>query len=319
MDRSVEKELIWYNSKIKVNYKMIFWKDIYQNGLKFVHQLFVGGCLKTNPEVFQDFKLGTMRYNSLKAAIPKQWIQDMFVISKRTFLPMPPHNFDKAVQSMNLSATIYKYLQDGLMLIHNKYIKWRVELGSEYSESLTEFAERHKDIYRVTNVARFRSFQYRLIQRGLITNIQLYKWNIVESSQCTFCSETPETVLHLFVECSCVRKIWQSVCEFIGEEYGPVALKQWASNIIMNNVVDFKCSIVNFIVLIFKQYIYSQRCLKKELKWQELKGKIKTIERVERYIAVKNNKVHLHAKKWGRKISSLNEFISEYNFEREFL
>ena len=319
LDRCIEKELIWYNSKIKVNYKMIFWKDVYQNGLKFLHQLFVGGRLKTDLEVAQEFKLSTMRYNSLKAAIPKQWIQDMCNTSKEAFLPMPPHNYDKAVHSKSLSSTVYRYLQDDLLLIHNKYIKWRIELGSEYNESLVEFAEKHKDIYRVTNIAKYRSFQYRLIQRGLVTNVQLCKWNIVESNLCTFCGEALETVPHLLVECPHVHMIWQSVFKFIAEEYGPVRINTETCNIIMNNIVESKCSIANFICLISKQYIYSQRCLKKELLWQELKGKIKSIERIERYIAVKNNKVHLHVKKWGRKTYGLDEFVQQYNFEIEVL
>ena len=78
------------------------------------------------------------------------------------------------------------------MIIHNKYMKWIQELGQDPFGSLHDFAQSHCKIYKVTNVTKYRSFQYRLLQRGLVTNIQLYKWDIVEDNLCTFCHQEVE-------------------------------------------------------------------------------------------------------------------------------
>jgi len=37
---------------------------------------------------------------------------------------------------------------------------------------------------------------------NIVTNIQLCDLEIVESNKCVFCSNHPETLLHLFSECS---------------------------------------------------------------------------------------------------------------------
>ena len=49
------------------------------------------------------------------------------------------------------------------MLIHNKYMKWKQELGTDLCESLCDFGKSHLDIFRTTNVAKYRSFQYSAI------------------------------------------------------------------------------------------------------------------------------------------------------------
>ena len=36
----IENQIIWYNSKIRIKGKPIFWADVYGQGLKFVYQLF---------------------------------------------------------------------------------------------------------------------------------------------------------------------------------------------------------------------------------------------------------------------------------------
>ena len=80
------------------------------------------------------------------------------------------------------------------MIIHNKYMKWTAELGDWLCETLTDYGKAFRELYKVTNVTKCRNFQYRLLQRGLVTNIQLEKWNILPSANCTFCHKVPETI-----------------------------------------------------------------------------------------------------------------------------
>ena len=55
---------------------------------------------------------------------------------------------------------------------------------------------------------------------------------------------------------------------------------------------------VNTIVLITMQYIYSCRCLKAIPNFYQLKWKILDMHNIEKYIAVKNDKLPKHLKKW---------------------
>ena len=90
-------------------------------------------------------------------------------------MPISPYNYDVCIntQGKHLSRKVYKFLAEDVMLIHNKYMKWRSILGEEFDIGLYDFGLLHKDIYTIMNVAKFRSFQYRLLQRGLVTNTLL--------------------------------------------------------------------------------------------------------------------------------------------------
>ena len=67
-----EKQIIWYNSRIKIGGKMILWKDALDKGLKFVHQLFDQDGFMSYQAVLDEFGLSRLRYNNLKSAIPEE-------------------------------------------------------------------------------------------------------------------------------------------------------------------------------------------------------------------------------------------------------
>ena len=54
----------------------------------------------------------------------------------------------------------------------------------------------------------------------------------------------------------------------------------------------------NLIVLITKYYIYSSRCQQKNLNIIAIKEELKSICIIEKYYAVKTDKVQLHNEKW---------------------
>ena len=69
----IENQFLWYNSRIKIRGRIFCWKDAYIGGLKYVHQLFDSGVFKSNEALIQEFGLTSMRINSLKSALPKEW------------------------------------------------------------------------------------------------------------------------------------------------------------------------------------------------------------------------------------------------------
>ena len=155
--RRTENQIIWYNSNIRVKGKPFFWKDIYEKGLMYVHQLFCNGTLIPSLEAREAFGLTELRYNSLKSAIPVEWRRFFAENVTQSFFPLPPHNYDKAFGEYkdNLTRQVYKSSADDILLCHNKYIKWREELGENFCEGILDFGKRHMDIYRITNIAKF--------------------------------------------------------------------------------------------------------------------------------------------------------------------
>ena len=303
-DFRVENQIIWYNSCILVGKKPVYWGDAHKRGLKYVHQLFNQQVLKTDEQVLQEFGISKMRYNSLKSALPASWKAFFQRNPKQAFFPIPPHNLDMAIQSpYKTTKMIYRYVSNDRIVLHNKYIKWRIELGYELTESLSEFTKYIREIYNITNITKYRSFQYRLITRGLVTKIQLSKWKITESDMCHFCDSQRETIPHLLYECSKVEELWETTAEYIRTRFGVTEIHMDTQSVILNQIVPQARHVANFLCLVTKQYIYSQKCLNKDLSTHQLQAKFKHLERVEKYIAIKNGKITTHERKWGLGLS----------------
>ena len=215
----IENQIIWYNSKIRVRDKPVLWRDVYKAGLVFVYQLFENQEFKSFSRIQEEYGLSAMRYNSLKSAVPKDWTRYFLATPIKCFSPLPPNNYQMLVakSEKHFSQTVYRFLSEDITLTHSKYIGWRRELGAEMDETLYDFRYLHLDIYRITNIAKYRSFQYRLVQRGLVTNIQMFKWGLIESNICSFCGQSEETLTHLFYYCNKVQVLWKAVIKYIKE------------------------------------------------------------------------------------------------------
>ena len=293
----IENQLIWRNSYLKIGGKTIMWSDVIKKGLLYVHQLFRRGSYKTYAEVQHEYGLTMIRFNSLKASIPGEWRIFLEENSLKSYLPVAPHTYDSCcADNFPVTKNVYGFLSDDIMLVHSKYVKWRSEVGPDFCEGLLDFGKAHMRIYKVTNNPKYRSFQYRLLQRGIITNIHLKKWGILGSDLCTFCKNVPETLVHLFCSCPVVFGLWLDIKKLLNEWYPRAEVCILESNIILNRIS--RLEVINFICLIVKQYVYQNRCLGKDLHIVEVKKVVTSIRCIERYIAIKNNKLPIHDKKW---------------------
>ena len=252
--------------------------------------------------------------------MPKQWRTFFEETPPQTFMPLSPTTFDRCVVPgrKNLSKEIYEFLSEDVILIHNKYVKWCRDLGGDFCESICDFGAKHQQLYSLTNIPKFRSFQYRLLQRALVTNIQLYSWGINTDSLCSFCKEQEETLVHLFCECNIVKQIWLQFEQHMKVVFEDVHLNMNNTNIILNEIYPKKNHVVNFLCLITKQYIYRQKCLGKALSFPGLKSIYRNTECIEKYIAVKNQRLAVHNRKWGKGSQNeelLIDFVQRYNQE----
>ena len=292
------KDFIWWNSEIHINNKPIFWKNIYENGLKYVHQLYNSQGLKSIRNLIQEYVLTLMQANQLVSAIP--------AILKKEF-----KNEQKNVSQLDAVSTnkIYKQLCTDDTILRKKHTAWMEELG--FSFEYKKLIEGIKDIYTVTNVPKLRSFQYRLLNRAIITNIHLKHWKMRENDKCSFCNLDRESYSHLFVKCDKVAEIWTEVERFMSK-LKPNTVEETihfdVDTVLWNRIFPGKAGhVINLACLLVKQYIYKQRCMKLALNVNEVKAIIISTRNIERYIAVKNNKLYKHRKKWGKRKKKLSK------------
>ena len=198
------------------------------------------------------------------------------------------------------------------MKVHNKYVKWCQDLGSDFCEGIRQFGDLHQDIYKVTNVPKYRSFQYRLLQRGLVTNVQLYKWGIISSELCFFCGEAEESVTHMLVYCTVVQCIWEEFESYIRQRFN-ITCECTPKNIILNRITEKKTHVANFLCLVTKTYLYSYKCQKKVVHFNTLKAIFRHVENVEKYIAMKNDRLEKHNRKWVKNTTfNVEDYVTEY-------
>ena len=299
-NKRIENQIIWYNSQVCIEGKPFFWADTHQRGLKYIYQLFKQKQFKSHQQVYQEYGLTKLRYNSLITALPKEWKDFFQQTSEMEYMPLPPHNYDQIIVGItkNTSRKVYKFLADDVMLLHNKYMKWRQDLGSDFCQGLYDYGLIHLDVYKLTNVPKYRSFQYRLLQRAIVTNINMHRWGMISSPMCTFCGKEEETETHLFFSCQKVQELWVKIVQYTEQQYHLSWTNFTPTGVILNQIVQPKTNITNFVCLITKQFIYRQRCQKGALHFPILKGLIRKIENIEKYIAIKNNRISYHVKKW---------------------
>ena len=303
-EKSIENQFLWYNSAIQFKGKPFFWKDAYDRGLRFVHQLFEEGGYKSLVKIQEEFGISVLRYNSLKAAVPREWRNFFTLTPLSTFCPLIPSNYDSLVcrsGGESFTRKVYKYMADDVFFIRYKCIKWREELQDLFFDDILNFAKLFRNIYRITNVPKLRSFQYRLLQRGIVTNVQLAAWKITTSPDCYFCHQSQETLTHLFCSCQVVQDFWQGIIEWMQDRFGVKQQEITLSptSIISNLLVPGVASMPNVLCLLAKQYIYRQRCQKGNLSIAAFKRYVQNIENMEKYISIKNDKYSTHLKKWS--------------------
>ena len=287
-----DPRIIWYNSEIKIAGKLVFWEEAYTRGLKYVQQLYVNGKLKAYQQLNDQFGLSLMRCNSLISAIPVRLRKDVESQVEREMV-------------YPTSRAIYHLMIEDRSSLFVKCDAWANELGVEMDFEL--FVRGFRDLYVVTNVPKYRSFQYRLLLRALVTNIHMKHWKLIESDQCSFCNKDRETYVHIFVMCEQVRELWIDVERVMEKIPGGRQINFRVDTVLWNRLVlENPADVKNFICLLTKQYIYRQRCLKKQICKYEFRQIVQNVRNMEKYIAIKNGKIGKHERKW-RSERSLND------------
>ena len=293
---SVFNQTIWFNSRIRIAGTTIFNEQAYSKGLLWVSQLYESNKLISARDALTRFHLSIMEFNGIISAIPTEWRMEL----KRSTTTQHWTTYDVIRNKNNLSHYIYSVLKDRelIQLPVEKCVK---SLGIDVSEN--QLSTAFKSIHYVTNVTKYRSFQYRFLHASLVTNAHLYRWGILSTNGCTFCGDSKETMQHLFFECVHTKLLWQSVQEYVHVR-SPESKTNWdRTSIALNSVVKGSGSYINYVCLIVKQFIYRQRCLKLSPSIEQLKIIISKCEKMEKYIAVKNNKIQRHNIKWNSNVS----------------
>ena len=151
--------------------------------------------------------------------------------------------------------------------------------------------------FKVTTSSVEREFQWKLTHNILFTNSMLFRFHspLVSTDTCTFCKNVPETLIHLFVECTHIKSLW---LDMHSKWSGALDLPRHPSpkQIILGD--KSWTDLLNHIIIIYKRFIYNCK-LKGELpNFNLLKIEIAFNQHLEQFIARKNDTINKYLEKW---------------------
>ena len=236
-------------------------------------------------------------------AIPAPWRQSLKMngyVNKRPFvlhdqIQLVLNDQDVLIDKA-LSKSIYRELISGLVTLPTAQLR--------YNESFDNVCLEWKEIYslpfKVTLDTKSREFQYKVLNRYLVTNTFLKKIGKIDSSACSFCGVNDEFLEHLFVTCLFLATLWEELvmwCNNINIKVESLS----AVDIIFGDwqrKEDFL--LLNHIILIAKQYTYYCRINNSKSLFNVLLVRIKSVYLLECQIPTWKNKRQAHSLKWGK-------------------
>ena len=207
-----------------------------------------------------------LKYSSVVSAVAKRW---RFQLQSDNLLDIKESNYERLCKQQKISRTIYREFQTTPEIARNCSRKWYKKEG--IVSTVDEFIKHFRNIYNITSIIKLRDFQYRLLHNKIFCNDVLFHWNVVNSNKCDFCKTQKQSIKHLLFDCEQVQKIWKKLEEALTQKGIPIEMTY--ENVLFNTVsVNATCKVIDFLVLVAKQYFFRNKCLGDNITWFELRN-----------------------------------------------
>ena len=188
------------------------------------------------------------------------------------------------------SKIVYKELRNRTITPPTAQLKF----NTKFVDDVLEWKEIYSLPFRATLDTKSREFQYKLLNRCLVTNAFLFKVGLASTPTCSFCGDMDESLKHLITSCHYSKKFWAEVIKWFVKQ--GIAIAHLSDKDIMLGIV--RCDdelFVNHVILVAKQYLYY--CRQKSLLPSI---RVKMIYQLETILAKSDNKISAHNIKWGK-------------------
>ena len=139
-----------------------------------------------------------------------------------------------------------------------------------------------------------RIFQYKTLNNILYLN---NKMNTVNSEPCSLCEAEPETIIHLLCSCRMVKQLWSSVQQWCSKCFSIPDLSPQTA--VLGFLKNARVHIHQNLILLFcKKFVYEKRKLPSQIALPTFLSYLNYIYKIEPKIALKNNTIEKHLKKW---------------------
>ena len=238
-------------------------------------------------------KVDVLLFNALKSAIPITW---KLMLKEQKVHEAISTKWEQLEKLKHPTKTFYRQLIEEKNPKSELYYRWSKELKVELASTKHQL---FVHIFSIANDVTLRTFHYRILNKILMTNNDRAKYNKKVSGKCSFCKEGTETIIHLFITCPQVKKLWKALKKWIKWKY-ELQVDFSETDIILNNFAGQKKydRLFNMIILVLKRYIYVTGCKNEKLSFIQFLTYVKQMQEIKFSIASKNNKIKKHIQKW---------------------
>ena len=190
-----------------------------------------------------------------------------------------------------------KLILEKIVYPENYALYWADELNV-YIDDI-DWIEEYSQCVKWTVSAKLCSFFYQFRMRDIMCNTKLVHMKKKISPECEWCGYHTQNQIHLFWDCPVSQKLWAKIEFLINNTFGcKLEIKKeliFLFDIEAGNLTN----IIDLLILITNRYIFVCKCTESKPSGVGLERKVRDLERLERSISLKNNKLMLHFKKWG--------------------
>ena len=208
-------ECIWFSEVTKYRYSIVRqWDD---SGIRFIYDLWNNVTRKwyTREELQLKYniQMNFLDYEMLIRSLPRELSKCNLDTSKS--IPILPNKI-RLILDPNLSKTcrrtLVRTMKDKPGAVSKIAQKWLRDTGN-YEISSTAA------VFKSIGAPSIRMFYYKLCNRILTTNHFLKIIGVLDIDSCTFCADAPETIIHLFWECSHTNQLYKKAKEYLSRSY----------------------------------------------------------------------------------------------------
>ena len=116
-------------------------------------------------------------------------------------------NAKNALIETVVSKTLYRELRNRVITPPTAQLNF----NNHFVNDVLEWKEIYSLPFRPSLDTNLREFQYKLLNRCLVTNSFLNKIGIIPSPACSFCGEMNESLGHFFICCCYTKDFWAEV------------------------------------------------------------------------------------------------------------
>ena len=214
-NNNVLEEPIWFNPNLKIPF-IRKWDN---KGLRKIGDLFNDlGRIKSREQLMKDFNLtiNFIDFTRISRAIPQNYLLKILEVGEKETAPWCQQFVSTILSDNKNNQNIKKTILSDQGSIPTARLKWEEILLTPGDDLFWN------KIFKIPSICLqdmwMRMFQYKILHRILPTNKKLLQFKIKDSSDCEYCGQEEESLLHLFCECDLSTQIWQELVDWLGKQ-----------------------------------------------------------------------------------------------------